>query len=452
MTDVLAPEGWSFTGAGMSRDGVHALDDVHIGVADDGEALVLRSADGVRQVAYDAEVRRVSDNWLAELLAASGFLGASGSEVLGILAADLAATATVAAPTAPASVRLTQSLAELYDAYLDQQRTRRGFIDGASFILDVPANPPALWGEGKRVLWTNGEGLLITGPQGVGKTTLAQQLVLHLIGVRDDDFLGLPVEQRDDVRVLYLALDRPAQVARSFRRMVGAKDAALLEERLIVWSGPLPFNVAQTPKKLAAWAREQGANVIVVDSYKDLAPDLSKEEAGANINTAMQECLAEGIEWIGLHHNRKANSENRHPKSLADVYGSNWLTAGVGSILSVYGNAGETVVEANHIKQPAEPVGPLTISHDHGAGVSGALTVDGDISTNANQRARRAAIRDAIGTGEELTTAQIRQRIDYAKSERTLKADLAALIEGGYLTSESQSGKPTLYSVPGSST
>ena len=43
---------------------------------------------------------------------------------------------------------------------------------------------PALWGVGESVLWAAGEPLKIVGHQGVGKTTIAQQLALHRLGLR----------------------------------------------------------------------------------------------------------------------------------------------------------------------------------------------------------------------------------------------------------------------------
>jgi RecA-family ATPase len=78
---------------------------------------------------------------------------------------------------------------------------------GGDFILDEPEIIPAIWGQGERVLWPEGEGMMITGHQGVGKTTVAQQLVLHMIELRAGDFLGLPVI-KSDRPVLYLAMDR----------------------------------------------------------------------------------------------------------------------------------------------------------------------------------------------------------------------------------------------------
>ena len=47
------------------------------------------------------------------------------------------------------------------------------FVDGGTFILDIPEAIPALWGDGDDVLWAQGESLMIAGPLGLGKTTLA---------------------------------------------------------------------------------------------------------------------------------------------------------------------------------------------------------------------------------------------------------------------------------------
>jgi len=48
-------------------------------------------------------------------------------------------------------------------------------LQGGAFILDAPKDVPAVWGEG--------EPLILAGPSGVGKTTLAQQLVLARLGL-----------------------------------------------------------------------------------------------------------------------------------------------------------------------------------------------------------------------------------------------------------------------------
>ncbi len=116
--------------------------------------------------------------------------------------------------------------------------------DGAAFILDAEEEVPSLWGRDGEVLWAAGEPLQIVGPQGVVKTTLAQRLALHRAGVRDGDLLEMPVEVSAG-RTLYIAADRPRQAARSFRRMVAEADREALELGIIVWRGPLPFDLGR---------------------------------------------------------------------------------------------------------------------------------------------------------------------------------------------------------------
>lgn len=244
----------------------------------------------------------------------------------------------------------------------------RRAVDGATFIFSEAAEVPAVWGDGEGVAWAKGEGLTVVGPDGVGKTTLAQQLVRARIGLADA-LLGMRVEP-DTRPVLYIAADRPRQAARSFRRMTSEEERRILAEHLIVWKGPLPFDLTEAPQKLAEFARAHGVGTVFIDSLKDVALDLTKDETGSRVNLACQELVAEGIELCVLHHQRKAQQGGGKPKQLADVYGSRWLTAGMGSVLMLWGEAGDLVVELRHLKQPSEEIGPLQIVHDHVRGRS----------------------------------------------------------------------------------
>lgn len=236
---------------------------------------------------------------------------------------------------------------------------------GGRFVLDDPATLDAVWGEGDRVLWPDGEPLLIVGPTGVGKTTLAILLVAGLLGLVDQ-VLGFPVVD-DGRRVLYLAMDRPRQIRRAMRRLFGDIDRDILNDRLAVWEGPLPFDLGRRPETVLEMARAANADVVMVDSLKDAAVKLTDDEAGGTLNRALQLLVADGRNVASLHHQRKGTNGAK-PNTLEDVYGSTWITAGAGSVVLLWGAAGDPLVTLSHLKQPASEIGPMQIEHEQTTG------------------------------------------------------------------------------------
>lgn len=300
-------------------------------------------------------------------------------------------------------------------------------VRAGNFALDEPETVPAVWGDGERVLWSEGEALMIAGHQGLGKTTIAQQLVLHRAGIRTGPLLGLTVTQGDRP-VLVLAMDRPRQFARSLRRMVDESQRAALNERVLVWRGPLPFNPIAPGggglSQLADFAEQLGAGTLVVDSVKDLAPGISKDEVGAALNSAWQEVIARGIELLLLHHERKAEQGNRRHNTLDDVYGSTWLTSGLGSVVVLEGEPGAATVGFKHLKQPAALVGPLEVRHDHSAGVSTLVEAARSVLDGLRAAGERGTTVQELAQqvyGETGTTAQRRISRELNRlSERSL--------------------------------
>jgi replicative DNA helicase len=317
-------------------------------------------------------------------------------------------------------------------------------IDGATFVLDSPESVPAIWGSASRPLWAQGEPLMIVGPDGVGKTTIAQQLALRRAGIAADGLLGYAVEQ-DARKVLYLAADRPRQVGRSMRRMVRKSDRDLLAQRFVFLT-ELPFDLLAEPKRLFELAREHDAGTVVIDSLKDIAPKLSDEATGDAIKQAMSACVLAGVEVLALHHQRKAQGDNKRPRTIHDIYGSRWITAGCGSILCLWGEAGDAIVELTHLKQPAEAVGPLTLQHDHDSGATSLLSATPDLgellrasSTPLTAKSMAEMLFRPTGEATENDIAKARRRLKAAVREGVAQqlptkpgeAALWAAAEGG---------------------
>jgi hypothetical protein len=259
-------------------------------------------------------------------------------------------------------------------AEVEQPVTEGGvsrLVTGAAFFLDIPKEIPANWGEGDMVLWAGGEGMMVASHQGLGKSALKHQLVFHRLGLRGPRFLGLPVSPARG-KILSLEMDRPMQAARSGRRMVTDSDRAVLNERLVVWKGPLPISILTSPQAFADWAQEKcpGVSDIFIDSAKDLCPGISGDEVGAALNIAWQEVIAREIEMMILHHQRKAGSGTERLNTLDDVYGSTWLTSGLGSVVALAGTPGDSRVSLMHLKQPAEQVPEMMLEHDFQTGIT----------------------------------------------------------------------------------
>jgi replicative DNA helicase len=148
------------------------------------------------------------------------------------------------------------------------------------------------------------------------------------------------------------------------RRMVQEADREVLADRLTVWQGPPPADFAREPGVLTEMARRYGADTVVIDSLKDVVAELSKDESGSGYNRARQLALAQGIQVVELHHQRKPADGNKRPRSINEVYGSIWLTAGAGSVILLWGDPGDPIVDLHHLKQPVDEIGPLKLLHD----------------------------------------------------------------------------------------
>lgn len=250
-----------------------------------------------------------------------------------------------------------------------QGRLSRFITDGWSFVTESGADTDPLWGTREQTAWASGESLMLVGAPGVGKTTLAHQVVFARLGLADS-VLGMPVAPGK--RVLYLALDRYKQIARALARRIQPEHEARLRDGLAVWQGPLPSTLDKEPDLLLDLAKAHGADTIVIDSLKDAVSTLVDDALGVAYNNARQRAMRDGVEVIELHHQRKAGegTPRAQKPTLDRVYGSTHIVSGAGSVLYVGGEAGDLAVTLHHLKTPTGEIGPLQVIHDHERGTS----------------------------------------------------------------------------------
>ncbi|MGZ9932309.1 DnaB-like helicase N-terminal domain-containing protein [Streptomyces sp. NC-S4] len=253
-----------------------------------------------------------------------------------------------------------------------QGRLSRFITDGWSFVTESGADTEPLWGTREQTAWSSGESLMLVGAPGVGKTTLAHQVVLARLGLADS-VLGMPVAPGK--RVLYLALDRYKQIARALARRIRPEHEARIRDGLAVWQGPLPATLDKEPDLLADLAAAHQADTIVIDSLKDAVSTMVDDALGVAYNNARQRAMRAGVEVLELHHQRKAGegTPRAQKPTLDRVYGSTHIVSGAGSVLYVGGEAGDLAVTLHHLKTPTGEIGPLQVIHDHERGTT---TVD----------------------------------------------------------------------------
>lgn len=257
-------------------------------------------------------------------------------------------------------------------------------LDGADFMFGEVATDVPIWGTGEDLLWVEGGGLMIPSDQGLGKSLTAQQIIAGRLGVGPAELLGLPIAPLDHGKVIvYLALDRPRQIARSMKRLFrtdGERNVA--QTRLRIWTKPIPIDILGDPYAFADWIQDTfGDNVgdLIIDSVKDLTPvNLSNGEVGQSLDMAWKECRARGMSTLILHHERKTGNDesraNRQP-SLDHIYGSVWLTSGMDSILHISGKQGENLVRYTHLKAIINMLDPIDAVHDQENGRTSVLSL-----------------------------------------------------------------------------
>jgi replicative DNA helicase len=402
------------------------------------QSKVLTRAGGLPYLAhvYDAGATGANATYYAGLVARAAELREAEADGIRLKQAaetgDLAAVERVRTSIAERGRGTTTAAAQEWHGRM---------AAGGSFVLDMPDLPAAVWGSGQEVAWAQGEALMLCGPAGVGKTTVAVQLVAGRLGIGDGRLFGLPIRPGAR-RTLYLAMDRPPQISRAMSRLFDKDDRQDLDDRLVIWKGPPPDDLARRPETLAMLCDRAQADTVIVDSLKDGVLKLSDDEAGGGYNKARQRALVEGIEVLELHHQRKAGGDNKKPTRLDDVYGSTWITAGAGSVFVLWGEPGDPVVEMTHLKQPLEPLGPWMVLHDH---VEGRSRLHHPMDVLMLVRNQRQVGMSARLLASLMFSAEKPKPAEIEKARRKL----TGLVHSGHLISRPGTGQELIYFLSG---
>ena len=327
----------------------------------------------------------------------------------------------------------------LADKYGSASALRRQTTDIVAMAAAVQKYPRALWGNGLNVLWARNESLMIESAIRVGKTTLAGLLIRAM--AFGGDVAGQPVRKLEPgERILYLAIDRPAQAVAALRRQFTAKEWAELDARLDIWQGRLLGDAADHPDVLADTADcHEGIAVVILDSLKDVAVGLSDEKVGQRYHYARQKLIASGRQLIELHHLNKSGGD----------YGSTFIHAGAGSVLRLSGKPAGATVTLTQVLPAAELVPPVTLTIDRAAGTmtvkakTRKAAADGDAEAAGEPDAETAEdlVAWVMGQGQGVTARDVAQFLYGAAAEKDTKAAKRALNACPELRCRASSGR-----------
>lgn len=172
--------------------------------------------------------------------------------------------------------------------------------------------------------------MLLTGPSGVGKTQFSLRVAIAMALGRD--FIGFKIERQ--YKLLFWSLEMGHAEIKFFLSQMtegmSQEDLLTLEQNLIVAPLGEAFFLDDKPSqdKLMGLISDLGIDGIFIDSIgSSSSGDISSEapvKAIMNYNDAILRNKLGLFTWY-IHHQRKAQGDNKKPNKQADVYGNQYL-------------------------------------------------------------------------------------------------------------------------------
>lgn len=197
--------------------------------------------------------------------------------------------------------------------------------------------------------------LILVGPPGTGKTQLSLQWAIHIALGRE--FLGYVAEVGPS-KVLFFSMEMGHADLKFFVEQMDLgltdEERNLLQENLIfIPTGHGIILDSEVDQKEVRSLVDQYKPVGVFFDSLGLATtdDLSNEGSVKAIMDWNAHLRAETgcFTWY-IHHNRKAQVQNKKPNKLEDVYGSQYITANATTVVGLWPRADELEVNALKVR------------------------------------------------------------------------------------------------------
>lgn len=188
--------------------------------------------------------------------------------------------------------------------------------------------------------------MLLTGPPGVGKTLFALNASANF--VLGGLFLDRPIEQ---TRVGYFSMEMNLPEIKEF---VGKQTAGytsteldILEENLQMFpiGEPVFINRDDVKARVERAIVKHKLQGIVFDSMGSTTDGSLSDEVPTKALMDWNDHIRKTygcFTWY-IHHHRKASGDNKKPNKLADVFGSQYITARASTVLCLWGDGGKNL-------------------------------------------------------------------------------------------------------------
>lgn len=267
-------------------------------------------------------------------------------------------------------------------------------IDG-HVVVEVEQGRPLLYSLGEfmeadfKVEWAI-EGLLeqggygmVAAMPGVGKTQFSIQLAC--MAALAQPFVGWNIPKQNKVAIMSLEMSPVAlkMFMTTIMQQYTDEEKVILNENIYIlpWGEPIQFTKPEGYANVVSYLDQIKPDAVIIDSISKLTSDELNEKVTKEITKGLAAirrrygCFA----WL-IHHNRKASENNKKPTGLADVYGSQYITAEMTSCLVLWHDQKTRQIEVIPVKMRlSELRKPFYIIRNENLH----FTLGGDIEENA---------------------------------------------------------------------
>lgn len=201
--------------------------------------------------------------------------------------------------------------------------------------------------------------LLMSGPPGTGKTQLSFQYAIHL--ALGKEFLGY--QATEPMKILFISMEMGHADLKHFVEAMAAdltaEERDLLRQNLFIWPlghGVL-LNTSEGQQAVERLVKEFSPDGVFFDSLGMVTTDELTDEHTVKVIMDWQARLRANHDvftWF-LHHTRKAQSTNKKPNKLADVYGSQYITSYATTVLGLWPHGTGIEVSALKMRLSEQP-------------------------------------------------------------------------------------------------